>query len=517
MKNFKLFLTALFIVLIYTICSNSGYSLVPDAHAQYEPPPPPPPGIPPPPPPPPPPPGSFYQFLPVAGCNGNTPQIFIDWTYYTGAVNYEIWYFRAGNTGYDDNNIYTGGPTTQYTITGLVPGQQYGFLIVALNSSYQAIGYSDDWSQNKYGTWITFPDCSPPGAFQFNAAPIAYCESLNNSRISFNWSPSANATYYTVHAQSNLRGWQPIASTSGTAFTYNVPNPIPAGEGWEFTVRAYNAYSSTPINGGSSYYAYGGLWTTASQCNGPGPFTWQAAPAPTCIGNDSYMLITWWPSANATSYVLTPQTTNTAKGNNPAGSGWMQPINLGNPGNQPGGYKAYYYQIPGVVVANSEGWEFTLLAQNALGGTGTTGGSSYYHYSWRTALNCLPIPTITFTVTTPSGTYPAQGLPVLTRQNSVVTLNWNITNATSANAYTTPAGVASYWNGALGSFSGSQVVNTSTPNTTTFYLTGTNTTGTSSPVGIQLTVEQYPKPYIQTTGGDVHTNETIYITPNAAP
>lgn len=461
-------------------------------------------------------PQNFVQNAPIPNCVGNTTAIYLTWTSYTGASNYKILIDNPTDAaGPSDNTItnqlnFNLGPSQ-----GITTGQPYTFIIVALNASGNAIAYSDNgsWSSQKFGSYSTAPTCATPGPFQFNVAPQPYCPAPNDARFLISWTAAAGATYYTVTPQSNQRGWYPAINVGNTtSFAYPIPAPVTPGEGWEFTVTAYNAAGGTGINGGSSYYAYSGYWAPAPSCTGPGAFSWYAAPAATCIGTQSYMLVTWYPASGATGYTITPQTTNTAKGNSPPGTGWMQTINVGNPVTQPGGFKAYYYAIPGTVATNAEAWEFTVNATNAFGTTGTTGGSSYYHYGWITALNCLPIPGVTFSVTTQNGTVPANSIPARANQNSPVTLNWSTTNTpTSCTATSSP--VQSYWNGNVAT-SGSQAVSTSTPGGPyVFSLVCSNASGPSANQSIQLTIDQFPKPYIQTTGGDVHTNEQIYITP----
>lgn len=460
---------------------------------------------------------AFAQIAPTAYCVGTTSRTHVEWSASTGAAYYKVYFMDSSVGALIDNNLST--TELGYNLTtasGLIEGHTYGYTITAFNSSNQAIAYSDNgtWSHTKYGGFTTHPYCTAPGAFQFTVAPQPYCPAANDARILISWSAAAGATYYTITPQSNQRGWYPAINVGNVnSYAYPIPAPITVGEGWEFTVVAHNS-SGTPtsINGNSSYYAYGSYWAPTPQCTGPGAFNWAAAPVANCIGTDSYMLVTWYPSSGATWYQLIPQTTNTAKGNNPPGTGWMQPINMGNPANQPGGYKAYYYKIPGLVVTNSESWEFTVNAVNSFGSTGTAGGSTYYHYGWITALNCLPIPGVTFTLTTPNGTYPANSVPAAVNQNASAVLNWSTTNApTSCTASSSPA--QSYWNGAVAA-SGSQAITTSlAAGPILFSLVCSNTSGPSPTQTIQLTINQYPKPYIQTTGGDVHSNETIYISP----
>lgn len=466
-------------------------------------------------------PEDFAQNAPGSVCSGTTPTIPLSWSSQSGASFYKVLFLDSSvGVGVDNNLTTTGNSFNMTTVQGLVEGNQYGFIIAAYNSSSQLIAYSDGmWSHEKYGGFTSFPTCSPPGAFSFAAPPNAYCEGPSDSRFRITWTPASNAQYYTITAQSTntskgSNGWLPETNIGSPAldgsgyvnYDFIIPGPVAANERWEFGIKAYssNGYV-TPITSGSSYYVYG--WSSALQCTGPGAFSWHSAPAPSCSGTTSQMTISWYPSAGATSYRVTPQTTNTSKGTN----GWLPAINIGNPATQAGGYKQYVYTIPGNIAAN-EGWEFTLAALNGTGETNTTGGSSYYHYGWINALNCQPVPGVNFSITTESGTTPANSVPARANQNSPVTLNWSTTNSpTSCTASSSPS--QGYWNGTV-AVSGSQAVTTTfAGGPLIFNLICSNASGSSSNQSIQLTIDQYPKPYIQTTGGDVHTNESIYTSP----
>lgn len=110
-------------------------------------------------------------------------------------------------------------------------------------------------------------------------------------------------------------------------------------------------------------------------------------------------------------------------------------------------------------------------------------------------------PSIDLTITTPTGSFPSGGLPIIVSQNiSPVTLNWTTVNASSCTA-------SSAWSGNVAT-SGTQPIVTSTPGTYLYTLSCSNNSGSYSE-SIQLNVLTYPAPYIQTTGGGVHTNETI--------
>jgi hypothetical protein len=125
----------------------------------------------------------------------------------------------------------------------------------------------------------------------------------------------------------------------------------------------------------------------------------------------------------------------------------------------------------------------------------------------RTALACSgsveppAVPTVNLTITTPTGTFPSGGIPASVQEDTTpVTLTWTTTNASSCSA-------SSAWSGNVPT-NGTQPISTATPGTYLYTLTCLNPSGSHSE-SIQLNVLTFPPPYIQTTGGDVHTNETI--------
>ncbi len=125
----------------------------------------------------------------------------------------------------------------------------------------------------------------------------------------------------------------------------------------------------------------------------------------------------------------------------------------------------------------------------------------------RTALACSgsveppAVPTINLTITTPTGTFPSGGIPASVQEDiTPVNLSWTTTNASTCTA-------SSAWSGNVPT-NGTQPISTATPGTYLYTLTCLNPSGSHSE-SIQLNVLTFPPPYIQTTGGDVHTNETI--------
>ena len=127
-------------------------------------------------------------------------------------------------------------------------------------------------------------------------------------------------------------------------------------------------------------------------------------------------------------------------------------------------------------------------------------------------------PGISLWIITPRGRYDPGGAIPQVNQLQTATINWSITgNPTSVTASTAPPGAASYWNGPLVNpgnglpmSSGSLTIDTTKPASFGFILRASNAGG-SPQIGIPINIVKYPLPYIQTTGGDVHTNESINI------
>lgn len=123
-------------------------------------------------------------------------------------------------------------------------------------------------------------------------------------------------------------------------------------------------------------------------------------------------------------------------------------------------------------------------------------------------------PTVTLRINSSTHTDP----PASVNQNTAANIYWTASSATTCYSSLGPGNPAPQPNWTSATFplvgqvgSGGPIsLNTSTPGTYLFYLSCANGTGNRT-ISKQMDVEQYPKPYIQTTGGDIHTNETIYI------
>lgn len=118
------------------------------------------------------------------------------------------------------------------------------------------------------------------------------------------------------------------------------------------------------------------------------------------------------------------------------------------------------------------------------------------------------LPIINLSLTTPLGTFTDQDLPASVKEGEAVVLNWTIQNATSATASSLPQ--IAQWQGSVNPVSGSVNIPTGTVGTYVFSLSATD--GANTEVrSIQLNINLQRAPFIQTTGGDVHSNKSISV------
>lgn len=103
---------------------------------------------------------------------------------------------------------------------------------------------------------------------------------------------------------------------------------------------------------------------------------------------------------------------------------------------------------------------------------------------------------------------PSNDLPLVVDLNAPVTIRWTVTNATACTAASNP--VQSSWSGTQNPASGTQIVDTTSSGTYQFTLQCLNG-GLTTDVTAQLRVRAATDPYIQTTGGDVHSNNEIRV------
>ena len=194
-----------------------------------------------------------------------TTSITLTWTASTGATSYGITYQTNQSSTWTTANPVQ---TTSATVSGLVPGTTYNFLVTSINAYGSSVGASL--------TSGTLP-VTPAGYSIGTIAPTS---------IALTWTASAGANSYDVSYQvSGATSWTDFeqVSTAGTTVT-----GLTAGTSYLFQITAIGTYgNSTP------------LVTSAAQTNG-------LANPPTSLQlgvmTTSTAPLSWNASAQASSY-----------------------------------------------------------------------------------------------------------------------------------------------------------------------------------------------------------------------
>ncbi len=188
-------------------------------------------------------------------------QVTLQWSASKGATSYNV--YDATTTGGPYNKI-SSTITTNDVVTGLANGQQYYFVVTAVNSAGES-GYSNEAS------------ATPQPAITKPNAPANLTAVAGNMQVALTWSASVGATGYHVYITSTSTFTQetaagPISTATGLA----------NGIAYYFTVTAFNSVgesgpsnlaSATPtlvINtftvgtnpGGIAIDASGNVWVT---------------------------------------------------------------------------------------------------------------------------------------------------------------------------------------------------------------------------------------------------------------
>lgn len=370
------------------------------------------------------------------------------------------------------------------------------------------------------------PPPTLPGAFG-QYAPASYCQATNQPQITLSWTPSANAAWYRVYyLDSSVGTAQPpsgITLGNVTSFGINQSHGLIPGRYYGFAIVAVNSAGEVVSNsapwsptspGGWSHPIHG--WALAQNCGAPGPFNFLNAPVAGCPAfSQSQIQVHWTLASNADYYKIYPQSTL---------RGW--PVSWPN-GYDPSGIFTTYsppqaffaHNIPGPVPF-TEGWEYTVYALNSFGYSQANGSSSYYVYGWTRANNC-DIPVVDLRIdgsdvvkTVNNGasvnlSYSAQNTYLLnTTSNYSIppTDPWRSLYPTSSSAsnYSYEGGnrTVTLYNNATYPYSTYQ-----------FTITGINDKIGGYAVSRTVTVNVLPDlaPFIQTTQGDVHSNEDINV------
>ena len=353
-------------------------------------------------------------------------------------------------------------------IIGLTPNTTYCFRADAGNADLTG-----------FGGWQTFPTLSGLPIVQTNAATAVTPTSATlNGNVSANGGAALTDRgffYQVMPASNNCTG---LANATGTRLT-------PTAGGGGIGTFAQPIGSAQGVNPGSSAYCYQ-AYATNSAGTGygaqldfglPGPFASNLTATAGCSGTTPTVNLVWGTSARATSYTI-------LRNSSVIQTGWAGSPYLDNVGLAAG--TLYSYQIQAVNSAGS-------IVSNTVSVT---------------TRNCA----------TPIVDLLANGVqgPISIPSGTSATLTWTSTNATSCNASRIP--VSSTWTGGKilnnpplagpppnGESTGTLVL----PGPYTFTLTctnGNNGASFSDFVTINITA---PLPWIQTRGGDVHSNIKI--------
>lgn len=330
--------------------------------------------------------------------------------------------------------------------------------------------------------------CIPPTLY---ATP--YCTAPGQAAIQLNWT---EAVMGGLRAYYLLREGAPNAFVSWWAFPRYFTDIVAPNTVYYYRVFGANGddgtfSSRTPLSN------LVGVLTP--NCSPPGAFTFTQAAVYACLAPSySTIYVSWTPAAHASYYLITPVSNI---------RGAMPTINTGTG-------TALLYPIPAPYTAG-EVWTFTVTAINGYGGTVVNGSYS----TWVAGLDC-EVPSLSMNINGKQ----SYDLPLAVKQKDVATLTWSVSHANSCTASPqstpsdpniTPANLNAINNAFTGvkALTGSASIPTLDIGTYRFTLACTNSNVPAYPASTTSTliVNQLQKPYIQTTGGDVHTNETIFI------
>lgn len=363
---------------------------------------------------------------------------------------------------------------------------------------------------------------NPPGAFGHNPSSQG-CPS-GTSTINLSWSAAPGATSYTLYYMDSSVGTaQPpsgIIVGNTTTYQFTATQGLIPGRWYGFAVYATNDYGSTLSNqapysptspGGWSHQIFG--WFQAPDCSIPGPFTFTYPPVSSCRGwEDAVIDVHWTASYGATSFLVFPQ-------KNPGL--YYYPSGLAPTAWGAGGGNLVHTLNPYNAQPNGQ-WEYNIYASNSNGGRWVSGGSSYYHYGWTNAVNCSnPNVDLKIDITDTVKTI---------NSGATVQLNYSINNAYRCSTYANPVTppLTTPWTNLYppptnnpypwatnGAINVTLYNNTTYPNNSyQFTLACDNNYLPGPPVSQQtVTVNVLPvlAPFIQTTQGDVHSNEDINV------
>jgi len=302
---------------------------------------------------------------------GDGTSVNVSWNAVNGVDNYTVYWTDNASLAIDPDNAstYTGSatvtaPTTSTTATGLTPGGNYDFTVIATNSS--STGSSSPATEVNLSTNPSVPTGLT-------------ATSPDNSTINLSWNASTGADNYTVYWTTNT-GTPINPSNSGTytgSITVTSDNyslaGLPASSNIDFVVVATNtAGTSNPtaeVNGETAPPAPTGLTASNPSTGTNMDLSWSPS-----TGADNYTV--YWSDNRPDNVTIDPDNASTFDGSQTFTISPYNPSPIGSV------YCSIYIPCQGTITGldNGTNYDFTVVATN-------TGGNS----SPATEVNATPV------------------------------------------------------------------------------------------------------------------------------
>lgn len=383
----------------------------------------------------------------------------------------------------------------------------------SINVSGSSISYYDGYGVVPPNTGVDIEYCAevqPADFTLYNPSPI--CLAPNSSAIILNWDLSQNAADYEVYYYLQRGSAVYLGHTgNGTTNTFSVTGLTP-GIGYSFKIVAVNGSLSTESNSGLWTDQRWGGFTIFPDCAPPGNFS--ATPNWVCPGANlpGKINLNWGTSTDASNYEVQYRT--------------FQPLGAGIIYSNTNALSEIMETKPGhqFIPANQYGFRvtsskpfpnpyITYSNNNWTDAVPAIGPSTFPDCSW---------PVINLNLTNGIITTNAASGPFLhVKQKEPVTIFWDTVNVppgpaacTASIPSITPRPSQALFNAFNGNKSEAGSIDLppiSDIGAYQFTLTCQSIWGIENQNSATLHVEQLELPYIQTTGGDVHSNELIDI------
>lgn len=178
-------------------------------------------------------------YNPFTACSGNTPYAGFFWSAIGGAASYNI---------YRNGQLYANTTNPYYYDYNVANSSQYYYEATTISSITGGESVRSNWTG-----WLTTPDCNPPPA-PSNVVVTAYC-SGTSSYLFVSWSAVPGAdSYYLIRTDGGTNGYV------GNTTVFSDPTPASNNSVVGYYVYAHNANGFSP-------YAY--AQTATPNCTPP--------------------------------------------------------------------------------------------------------------------------------------------------------------------------------------------------------------------------------------------------------